>query len=56
MIIKKRSGTKFIAKLPDDEDFVGMTIFKDQVIVCSTKSIYKLINDKLVRQKIELKK
>lgn len=52
--IKRRAGMKYIGSLADDESFVAMTIFKDEVYVAASRSIYKIVNDKLVPLEFEL--
>jgi hypothetical protein len=48
-------GFHYITSLPDDEQFVGIVTFRDQVFVASSKGVYVLSDDKLVPIKIEWK-
>jgi len=39
---EKREGFKYIASLPEGEQFVDMILFKGNLFVASTKSVYRL--------------
>lgn len=48
--MKKKDKLTFIKELSSDEAFVGMINFRDEVIICSTKSVYTLKDGKLHKQ------
>ena len=51
---EKRSGYKYVTKLPGDENFVSMIQFKGQVFICTNKSMYKMVGDIVEAIKIQI--
>ena len=46
-LVQKREGVKFITELPDNEQCVGMLMFKDTMYVATCKGVYKMVGDNL---------
>ena len=50
----ERKGFKYVTELPGSEKFVSMIPFEGEVFVCTDRSMYKMIDECLVRMDIEI--
>lgn len=50
----RRKGFKYIEELSGDEQIVGMIEFKKKILVYTSKSIYQLSGNKLIKLKIKM--
>jgi len=50
----KRNGFKYVTELPGSEKFVSMIQLKGEVFVCTDRSMYKMVDERLVRMNIEI--
>ena len=50
----KRDGFKFVTALSGDEHFVSMINYNGTVYVCTNKSMYKLVDECMVKMEIEM--
>ena len=52
--MEKRKGFRYSTELPGSEKFVLMTYFEGGVFVCTDRSMYKMVDECLVRMDIEI--
>ena len=52
--MEKRKGYRYVTELPGAEKFVSMIEFLGDVYVCTDRSMYKMIDEALVKMDIQI--
>ena len=51
---ERRKGFKYVTELPGAEKFVSMIQSGNNVYVCTDRSIYKMVGERLTRMDIQI--